>query len=127
MCFTRKQQKRKQQKIKHKYKKNKIHPTNDTYDIKNMTISEIGDAICNELLFCSHCKKHYPSEEFKMNCNGCDKLFHCGTAGRCIGKNCNIKMLNGSEYRMPYCLHCVDLKLDINCDNTDNCICKTCQ
>jgi len=120
MCFTRRKYKEK------KFKKNIVVPENKI-NIDGMKISEIGRMICEERLFCENCKKFYPSEQFKMNCNGCDKLFHCGTAGRCIGDKCKIIMSNGLEYRMPYCLNCVDLSIDINTKNSEDCLCKNCQ
>lgn len=117
MCFTNKTRKSK------KFK-NRIVPVNNY--LIDETPSEIGKKILNEKLFCENCKKIHPIEEFKMSCNGCDKLFHCGTAGRCIGKNCRVN-LGDVEYRMPYCLKCVDLKLDINTKNNGDCICRKCQ
>ena len=117
MCITRKYIKNKNKKIK----KNQVLP------VSPKTFTELGKQILNEKLFCEYCKKHYPFDEFKINCNGCDKLYHCGIAGRCIGQKCSIEMTEGKTYRMGYCLNCVDLKLHINTDNTDQCLCKTCQ
>ena len=119
MCFTNKYRKSKK-KSKQKYiKSNKIIPI----QIKNDETKTILD----ELIYCNGCKKHHRSDEFKLSCNECDKLFHCQVAGRCQGIHCLINMGNGLEYRYGYCLNCVDLKLNINNNNDDKCLCKNCQ
>lgn len=114
MCFTRKYRKSKK-KVK---RSNKIIPVTIKIDDEK--------SILDELIYCNGCKKHHKSDEFKIHCSNCYKFYHCRVAGRCIGKNCSI---GGGDncHRLGYCLNCVDLNLDINTDNTNNCICKECQ
>ena len=77
-------------------------------------------------ILCNKCKKTFPSDEMKIHCNGCHNFYHCGVAGRCIGTKCTIG-IGEYSHSLGYCLTCVDLKLSINTDNNNKCLCKNCQ
>jgi hypothetical protein len=110
MCVTKKTKNK-------KFKKNKIVPYNKPV---------INTPLCEELLLCNKCNKLFTADKIKIHCSECLKFYHCGVAGRCIGKECTIKT-GTNKHSLGYCLTCVDLKLSINCDKTNRCICKTCQ
>lgn len=117
MCLTKKSKRG----IK-RYKRNKIVPVFN----KPEENYEYTGSILNEKILCNKCKKIFNSDEMKIHCNGCHKFYHCGIAGRCIGKGCTIGM-GSYTHSMGYCLNCVDLKLKINTDLNDKCICNDCK
>lgn len=120
MCFTRK--------IK-RQKKNKIYPyvSNRTpAEIKNTTHEEF----LSECISCYHCKKIFNigSSEIKIHCAGCDQFFHCGIAGKCRGKGCNLPTMIGKNHRLSWCINCVS-KIPGNEEKINgegDCICNNC-
>ena len=61
------------------------------------------------------------SNELKVHCNICNKFFHCGIAGECIGKDCSVIDTLGNKHRARYCINCVS-KIYSN----RTCLCKDC-
>ena len=120
MCFTRR---------KKKQKKNKIYPYfigRSQKEIQNVTTEEF----LSECISCYHCKKIFNigSSELKIHCAGCNQFFHCGIAGKCRGKNCNLPTMIGKNHRLSWCVNCVP-KIDGNEEKINGegtCICKDC-
>ena len=81
-----------------------------------------------EILECNFCKEKFKlnSYQIKINCGSCNKFYHCNIAGKCIGPNCSIISDNNEKIYSHYCLNCVNTKLDINIDDSDNCLCNEC-
>ena len=96
-------------------------------DYQNVTTEEF----IKECISCYHCKKIFnlESNEIKIHCAGCNQFFHCGIAGKCIGPNCNMDTLLGTNHKLSWCIHCVP-KLPINCEKENgigDCICRDCE
>ena len=71
---------------------NKVSDTN--YDYKNSKVdSEFIEHMTKDVLLCGGSDTAFTlrSEEIKIHCNGCDKIFHCKIAGKCQGKDCCIQ------------------------------------
>ena len=119
MCFTIRKRKTKSGK---KYKK-KIYPEPEYKDLK--TEEFIKECIC-----CQNCKQIFNlgSNEIKIHCAGCDKFYHCGIAGQCMGEKCNLPTMLGSKHRLSWCIHCVpDIKKNKEKkDGLGECICYEC-
>ena len=119
LCFKRIKYKEKQKKI---IKKKKIYPIN----YNNITTTEF----IKESIQCYHCKNSFDlgSNEIKIHCAGCDNFFHCGIAGKCIGKKCNNETLIGQNHQLSWCINCVPHtsfnKQKIN--GVGFCLCKDC-
>lgn len=81
-----------------------------------------------EKIKCGGCNEVFAlgDRKLNLNCSSCNNFFHCKIAGRCIGENCKIE-LDGEICRLGYCLHCVNLSLEINTEDTDDCLCKLCE
>ncbi|MAD57234.1 MAG: hypothetical protein CMK44_01495 [Porticoccus sp.] len=119
MCLTLRKRKTKSGK---KYKK-KIYPEPSYKDLK--TEDFIKECIC-----CQNCKQIFNlgSNEIKIHCAGCDKFYHCGIAGQCVGDKCNLPTMLGSKHRLSWCIHCVpDIKKNKEKkDGLGECICYEC-
>tara|TARA_Y100000287_G_C14109266_1_gene299217 strand:+ start:338 stop:709 length:372 start_codon:yes stop_codon:yes gene_type:complete len=120
MCFTRRKNKQK------KYKKNKIVPYTHVKNINDITTEDF----MNECISCHHCKQIFNlgSNELKINCAGCDKFFHCGIAGKCIGPYCKQTTRRGQTHILSWCVNCVP-KIEGNEEKKDGigtCICNSC-
>lgn len=122
LCFKRinKEIKKKPKKSK---KKNKIYSEN----YKNISTEEF----IKECIACYNCKQIFDlgSNELKIHCAGCNNFFHCGIAGKCIGKNCSShNTLIGGTHSLSWCIHCVP-KIKINEEKENGigfCICNEC-
>ena len=120
MCFTRRKSNHKK-----KLKKNKIKPYVYHENIQKITTEEF----LKECIICFNCKKMFNLEqnEIKINCAGCDKFFHCGIAGKCVGKNC-VHKLGNLTHQLSWCNNCVsNNEFNILNKNNDKCICKQCE
>ena len=100
MCFTRRKREKKNKK--------KIYPyviERSQKEIENVKIKEI----LSECISCYHCKGIFDigSSELKIHCAGCNEFFHCGIAGKCRGKNCNLPTMIGQKHRLSWCVNCV--------------------
>ena len=121
MCFTRRKREKK--------RKRAIYPyvvERSQQEIENVTTEEF----LSECISCYHCKKIFNigSSELKIHCAGCNQFFHCGIAGKCRGKNCNLQTMIGQQHRLSWCINCVPKiegnEEEINGEGT--CICKDC-
>ena len=100
------------------WRENQVHPlSNEKVDHKYI------DKLRREVIFCGCCKQKFNlgSNLLKIHCNICEKFYHCGIAGECIGKDCSIIKSDGSIHRASYCNNCVEEKY-----NNNTCICKDC-
>lgn len=108
------------------FKKHKIHP------IKIDTNCRFNQFNKYELIQCGHCNVSFPFDDDKIvtSCTGCNKMLHCGIAGRCIGPNC-LEILEESnmKVRNPWCVNCVPKNIIINIQNNNingDCLCYRC-
>jgi len=117
MCFTAKRRKRINKK-EYLWKPNKVHPL-----AKEKVNGEFIEKMSKEHLRCNHCDQKFTlrSEEIKIHCAGCDKFYHCGIAGECIGDGCTSRLGNGMIHRLRYCNSCAK---EVYSDGT--CLCSTC-
>jgi len=116
MCFWKKKKK--------EIKKNKIKPYVHCEDIQSMTTEDF----LKETITCENCKKRFNlgSNEIKINCNGCNKFFHCGIAGKCNCSECKTLMGDNQIHNFSWCIHCVP-NIERNKEKKDGigyCICK---
>ena len=81
-----------------------------------------------ERIPCGGCNEIFSLEDRKLaiNCGSCNHFFHCNIAGRCVGDDCKIET-DQCTARLGYCRECVNLDLDINYKNSNECICKDCE
>ncbi len=108
---------------KKRRKKKKIYPENN---YKNVTTEEF----ISECISCHNCKGIFnlASNQIKIHCAGCDKFFHCGIAGKCIGKNCNSDTSIGTNHKLSWCVNCVP-SIPFNKEKIDGdgyCLCNIC-
>jgi len=121
MCCAGK--KRAKEKMK-KYKKGSIWRDNQVHPMSNEKVNnEYIDLFRREVIFCGCCNQKFNlgSNELKIHCNTCEKFYHCGIAGECIGKDCSIITPDGSVHRASYCRGCAQKNYSNN-----TCICKDC-
>ena len=100
---------------KKRRKKKKIYPENN---YKNVTTEEF----ISECISCHNCKGIFnlASNQIKIHCAGCDKFFHCGIAGKCIGEKCKT-----TGHQLSWCKSCVP-QTRFNVSNNNMCICYEC-
>ena len=94
--------------------------------VKSASISQaIKECIC-----CQNCKQIFnlASNSIKIHCAGCQKFFHCGIAGKCVGPNCTGTTINGEKHSLSWCVKCVPLieGNGVKKDGIGTCICKEC-
>lgn len=89
---------------------------------------EFTKKFLSEIITCGGCKQRFSlgDAQLTMNCASCNEFFHCNIAGRCIGDNCKIEC-DGEICRLGYCKGCVNPNIPMNTDNTNICICKSCE
>ena len=107
-----------------RYRKNSVHPEKDTKHKKEEKVNaKFMDKFVREAMSCGYCKQIFnlDSNELKVHCNICNKFFHCGIAGECIGNDCKVIDSLGNIHRARYCLDCVS-KIYSN----RTCLCKDC-
>ena len=70
---------------------------------------EFHQKFISEIIPCGFCKTLFAlgDSQLQINCAGCDKFFHCGIAGKCIGKNCNSDTSIGTNHKLSWCVNCV--------------------
>ena len=116
-----------------KYRRNSVIPSEIKETEERET--EEGEAECpkvdakfmdqfvKEAMACGFCKSIFNinSNELKIHCNICNKFFHCGIAGECIGEDCKTTDSYGNIHRARYCIGCVS-KIYHN----STCLCKDC-
>ena len=119
-CSGRKRAKKKIKKYKPDiWKTNQVHPlANEKVD------KEFIETMSNECLSCNKCKGIFTlrSEKIKIHCASCEKFYHCGIAGGCIGVDCSSRLDNGTYHRLNYCNSCA---YEIYKNGT--CLCKDCK
>ena len=106
------------------FKKNKINPI--SIEI-NQPFTQWNKY---EFIKCGHCNESFSLNEEKIvtSCTGCNRMLHCGIAGRCIGTNC-LEEFNGKSIRNPWCIDCVPNNIIINIENNNingDCLCNLC-
>jgi len=111
-----------------RYRKNSVHPEKDTKHKKEekkyeKVNAKFMDKFVREAMSCGCCKQIFnlDSNELKVHCNICNKFFHCGIAGECIGNDCKVIDSLGNLHRARYCVDCVS-KIYSN----RTCLCKDC-
>ena len=111
-----------------RYRKNSVHPEKDTKHKKEekkyeKVNAKFMDKFVREAMSCGCCKQIFniDSNELKVHCNICNKFFHCGIAGECIGNDCKVIDSLGNIHRARYCVDCVS-KIYSN----RTCLCKDC-
>lgn len=111
-----------------RYRKNSVHPEKDTKHKKEekkyeKVNAKFMDKFVREAMSCGCCKQIFnlDSNELKVHCNICNKFFHCGIAGECIGNDCKVIDSLGNIHRARYCVECVS-KIYSN----RTCLCKDC-
>ena len=89
---------------------------------------EFTKRFLSETIQCGGCSDFFAlgDAQLTMNCASCNKFFHCKIAGRCIGKECEVEC-DGEICKLGYCLDCVNTYLPINLDDSNDCICKSCE
>lgn len=89
---------------------------------------EFTKKFLSEIITCGGCKQRFSLKDgqLTMNCASCNQFFHCNIAGRCVGENCKIEC-DGEICRLGYCKSCVNPNIPMNTDNTNICICRTCE
>tara|TARA_Y100001970_G_C13847836_1_gene657798 strand:- start:40 stop:438 length:399 start_codon:yes stop_codon:yes gene_type:complete len=106
------------------FKKKKIYPI----DIEiNQSFNKWNKY---EFIECGICKQSFSlnEEQIVTSCTGCNKMLHCGIAGRCIGPNC-LEILDNQHIRNPWCINCVPKNIIINIQNNNingDCLCNQC-
>ena len=111
-------------KIEKRLRRNAVHPTTERNPINEGKVDNIFiDNFIKEAIHCGYCNKVYTlgSNELKIHCNICNQFFHCGIAGKCIGKDCK-EIKDGIEHYASYCINCV---AEIYGNN--KCLCKDCK
>ena len=91
--------------------KNKVHPSPVNDNEQNQKVNaEYLDRLSREIIPCGYCNRRFNlgSNELKIHCNICNKFYHCGIAGHCIGIDCKVHDEQGKEYHSAsYCINCV--------------------
>lgn len=110
------------------FKKNKIKPVSEQTNIRSNYSWK--DFHVDEKIPCQMCDQTFLVSENKViaQCNGCNRLLHCGIAGKCIGPNCYVNYDNICD-RLTWCIDCVPKSIIINRTNNsfnDICLCSTC-
>lgn len=127
MCFTNKKKKLK--------KYNKIHPypkkINNSKIINKPNVTKIStNEFLKEFIICHNCNKSFNigTNQIKIHCAGCNNFFHCGIAGKCKGKNCNLETTLGNKHRLSWCINCVPniLENKEKLNGIGECICNEC-
>ena len=90
----------------------------------------LKEQFIKESIQCYHCKESFDlgSNKIKIHCAGCDNFFHCGIAGKCIGKKCNSEVLIGQNHQLSWCINCVP-RTNFNKEKIDGlgfCLCNDC-
>ena len=113
-----------------KYHRGSIYPVEEKEeeplqikDKEERITADFLDSFSREVNYCGFCKSPFSlgSNQLKIHCNICNRFFHCGIAGECIGKDCSILKSDGEKHRASYCIHCVS---EIYGNNT--CLCNDC-
>ena len=108
-----------------RYRKNKIVPEKQKLSEGDYgkVDAKFMDKFIKEAMVCGHCKEIFnlDSNKLKVHCNICNKFFHCGIAGECIGEDCTVLDSFGNIHRARYCLGCVSKTF-----KNDKCLCKDC-
>jgi len=108
-----------------RYRKNKVVPEKQKLpegDYEKVD-AKFMDKFIKEAMVCGHCKEIFnlDSNKLKVHCNICNKFFHCGIAGECIGEDCTVLDSFGNIHRARYCLGCVSKTF-----KNEKCLCKDC-
>ena len=108
-----------------KYRRNSIVPNEQkTTKVKCHEVNaEFMNNFVKEAMVCGQCNETFniDSGELKVHCNICNKFFHCGIAGECLGSECAVTDNYGNIHRARYCVGCVS-KIYSN----QTCLCKEC-
>jgi hypothetical protein len=115
---------RRVKRIEKKHKLNQVLPEDTNYDYKNSKVDqEFIDHMNKGHLICGGCNTGFSlgSNELKIHCNGCEKFFHCKIAGKCQGKDCCLKLADGSIHRASFCYSCSKINYGNN-----RCLCYEC-
>tara|TARA_Y100000996_G_scaffold414873_2_gene407154 strand:- start:508 stop:885 length:378 start_codon:yes stop_codon:yes gene_type:complete len=85
--------------------------------------AEFMNNFVKEAMVCGYCENIFNinSGELKVHCNICNKFFHCGIAGECLGQECAVTDEYGNIHRARYCIGCVSKIYD-----NQTCLCKDC-
>ena len=103
-------------------KENKIKLENDKKNREEFTEKFMG-----EIIKCGNCENKFTLRETSFEpCNSCDKFFHCGMAGACVGLSCCIEY-EGKQESLKYCMGCVNQYLKINIIQNGQSLCKKCE
>ena len=102
----------------------KIEENKKNNEINKKQREEFHKKFISEIIACGFCNEKFALGDSKLqiNCNGCDKFFHCHIAGKCNGENCTVIINNKKEYS-SYCLSCVNPMTIKN----GFCKCKKCE
>lgn len=105
-----------------------IYPIEEEFKVRPSSpqvkiTADFLDALSREVNYCGFCKEpfNFASNQLKIHCNICNKFYHCGIAGKCIGDDCKIITEDGSVHQASYCIHCVSKIFSEN-----KCLCKDC-
>jgi uncharacterized protein YbaR (Trm112 family) len=111
-------------KIKRELTKKDIINNKKILEEKYKKQEEELNSFLKESLTCNNCNNTYPLSENKIRlcCNGCDKFYCCGIAGKCEGVFCKV-LINNNLCRARYCIQCCSTLIKIG----ETCICKTCK
>ena len=116
-------------------KRHSIYPKHDVIkenkkklDLERQQQVDFTNKFCEEIYPCGGCNNEFKLSERKLNvhCYECNKFFHCGIAGACIGENCSV-MLEGKKESLKYCMACVNPYLQINIMDNGQSLCKKCE
>ena len=120
MCFTHKTLRAKN---KNKNKAKNKHK----YGTKIVPVPEPAFTM-DENIVCHGCFQRFPLDNIQINCQGCDKFYHCKIAGTCNGPNCRVVTNSGQLHKLSWCVYCVP-PLPQNKEKKsreEHCICKKC-
>ena len=89
---------------------------------------EYTNKILSEIIKCGACEEKFSINDkaLQINCGSCNKVFHCGIAGVCVGPNCT-NIVDGKKQSTHYCMNCVNPYLKINIQSNGQCLCKSCE
>ena len=109
--------------IKRKVSKEYIINNKKILEQKKIKKEEELNSFLKESITCNNCNNTYSLNENKIRlcCNGCDKFYCCGIAGKCEGKFCKV-LIDNNLCSARYCIQCCSKLIKIG----EICICKTC-
>ena len=95
---------------------------------KNKQQEEFRKHFVSEIIQCGACFDKFTLKQnaIKINCNSCNKFYHCHIAGACVGPNCSV-ILDGKKESLKYCMQCVNQNLKINYMNNGKSLCRLCE